>query len=148
MNGTKIKWQVSLSNGETFFEDKGDYVLIPGELSPWQRLIKYIALNRLLITSISLYTDNGYRYNLPSSGNNPNFKPFRLAEKPLDYNFEHYFAAEKGLNESREINVDINEGELYTVISAIYPKYTLQLWVSENNPKNSWCVVVPSEGVK
>lgn len=138
-----VKFKVSLSNGETFFEGKGDYVLIPGELSPWQRLQKYIADKQLLITSLSLYTDDGRTFNLPSAGRDPKFRPFATAEKPLDFNYCHYVAREHDIVGQQIVNTV--PSDWFTVIEAIYQTYTLQLWVDENNTRNSWVLVVPSK---
>lgn len=129
---TKVKWFVSLSDGQTLFEGKGDYKVIKGELSPWQRLLK--TLDKRRITSLSLYTDDGKRFNLPSAGKNPKFKVFADAEMPESYNF------------FRKAGSDIMEGqvqnyEVYTVIEAIYKDKKLQLWVSEANPDNCWTLV-------
>lgn len=135
-----VKWQVSLSNGETFFENKGKYLEIPNEKSPWQRLIQYIAENKLKITSIALYTDLGQSFNLPSSGNNPKFKPFLDAEKPLDYNMFRSIA-----KEARVINMKAGSAkvsEWFTTIEAIYSNCKLQLWVDENNIKNCWTLII------
>lgn len=166
-----VKWQVSLSNGETFFEGKGNYQEIAGEKSPWQRLLCYIANNKLKITSISLYTDFGQTFNLPSSGNNPKFGAFLDAEKPIDYNMFRSLA-----REARVINMKADKAKVsdwFTTIEAIYPSkiveangeikvtkkdgttkiipqkinikipgYKLQLWVDENNTKNCWVLVV------
>jgi hypothetical protein len=134
-----VLFQVSLSNGETFFEGKGDYQEIPGELSPWQRLTKYIAEKNLLITSLSLYTKDGQTFNLPSSGKNPKFRPFEAAQKPLDYNLGRYMAREHSFIGNELKNTEVSD--LFTVIEAIYPEYKLQLWVDENNPKNCWVLV-------
>lgn len=136
----KVKWQVSLSNGETFFEGKGNYKEIPDVKSPWQRLVQYVAVNKLKITSISLYTDFNQTFNLPSSGNNPKFKPFLDAEKPIDYNMCRYMSREMDVVKSEVKGVKISEW--FSVIEAIYSTYKLQLWVDENNTKNCWVLVV------
>lgn len=135
-----VLWQVSLSNGENFFEEKGEYKEIPGLPSPWQRLNKHIAENNLLITSLSLYTQDGRTFNLPSSGRDPKFRPFALADKPIDYNVSRYM--------SRELDVVNNEvikavpSDWFTVAEAIYPDHKLQIWVDEKNTRNSWVLVV------
>jgi hypothetical protein len=130
----KTKWFASLSDGSTVYEEKGDFKTIKGELSPWQRLLKHLD-NGIKITSISLYTDDGKRFNLPSAGKNPKFKEFAEAPKPTSYNF------------FRKAGADIMNGkaesyEVYAVIEAIYPDKKLQLWVSESNSNNSWAVIV------
>jgi len=135
-----VKWQVSLSTGETFFEDKGDFIEIPDQLSPWQRLQKYLIENEAQITSLSLYTNDGQSFNLPSAGKNPKFKAFSDLEKPLDYQmFRTIGRNVAGLKNG--VVVPLNEhgfDDWFTVIEAIYSFGSLQLWVDENNSKNSW----------
>lgn len=128
-----IKWFVSLSDGQTIYEEKGDYKTIEGELSPWQRLQKHLDNKR--ITSLSLYTDDGKRFNLPSAGRNPKFKVFAEAEMPQGYNFFRCAGADIKNGKAQEY-------EVYAVAEAIYPNKKLQIWVSESNPDNSWTVVV------
>jgi hypothetical protein len=135
-----VLFQVSLSNGETFFEDKGQFITIPGELSPWQRLINYITEKKLLITSLSLYTKDGRTFNLPSSGKNPKFRPFQVAEKPIDYNYCHYIAREHEIVDKKIVGTVASDW--FAMIEAIYPDYRLQVWVDEKNTKNSWVLVV------
>lgn len=139
-NTRHVFWQVSLSNGETFFENKGQFVMIPGELSPWQRLIKYIVANKLTITSLSLYTEDGRTFNLPSAGRNPKFNPFQLAEKPIDYNFSHTISREHEIVDNKVVGTLVVDW--FATIEAIYKDYKLQLWVDENNTRNSWVLVV------
>jgi len=51
-------WKVSLSNGETFYEGKGNFEILAGEKSPWQRLKDYIQINELKITSLGIFTED------------------------------------------------------------------------------------------
>ena len=130
----QTKWFASLSDGSTVYEDKGDYKIIEGELSPWNRLQEYLK-NGIRITSISLYTDDGKRFNLPSAGKNPKFKEFSEAEKPVSYNFFRKAGADVMNNKAQKY-------EVYSVIEAIYPDKKLQVWVSESNSNNSWAVIL------
>jgi hypothetical protein len=130
-----VKWKVSLSNGETFYEGKGDYKLLKGELSPWDRLTKYLQGTKTEITSLSLYTDSGQNYHLPSSGNNPKFKGFVEIGKPI--NFTYFREAGLDLISSAPSRTT----EVFAIISANYKDHSLQVWVSEKNPNNSWALV-------
>ena len=147
MTQTNVKWQVSLSNGETFQEGNNPYEVRPGELSPWQRLIKYIAVNKLQITSIGLVNIFGQTFNLPSAGRNPKFRVFAQAEQPLDFNFFRQIGADmtvpaEMMKKGGELNIRPEQAsDWFTVIEAIYSKHSLQIWVDENNPKNSWVLV-------
>jgi hypothetical protein len=140
MQTHRVKWKVATSDGGVFYEGKGDFVEVSGQPSPWQRLDKYLSENKLEITSLSLYTDDGQTFNLPSLGKNPRFQPFREAEKPIDYNICRYIG-----KEVKVANLKAGEAQVsdwFTVAEAIYPSYKLQLWVDEKNIKNCWCLVV------
>ena len=135
-----VKWQVSLSNGETFFEGKGKFVEIPGEKSPWQRLIAYTAEHKVTITSLGLYTKDGRTFNLPSLGRNPKFREFSLLPPPLDYDVNRHISREMDVTGKEITGTKISEW--FTLAVAIYPDFQLQLWVDERNTKNSWVLVV------
>lgn len=141
----KVFFQVSLSNGETFYEGKGNFVKIDGQLSPWLRLIKYTIEKKVLITSLSLYTYDKHEklprtFNLPSAGRDPKFAPFAVAEKPLDFKYGHVLAQEHDV--VNNVVVKSTPTDWFAFIEAIYPTYKLQLWVDESNTRNSWVLVV------
>lgn len=131
-----VRWIASLNNGETYHEEKGDYKTIEGELSPWQRLQKYIQEKGLRITSLGLQTAYSERtYNLPSAGANPRFKAFEDAPKPVEYKMY------------RRAGVDIMNGqahneEVYTVAEATYGDgRKLQIWVHETTLQ-AWTLII------
>jgi hypothetical protein len=132
----KVKWTVSLNNGETLYENKGLFTNVLGELSAWNKLQNYINENNLTITSLSLMTDAGQRWNLPSMGKNPKFKAFDTAVKPYKYVLE------------RKVGVDWDDKDnldTFTTISA-YLKiegndYKQTIWVQDNNPQVTWVIV-------
>ena len=128
----QVKFQVSLSNGQTFYEGKGEFQKIPGELSPWNKLIQYTIQNKCLITSLCLYTDKGQRFNLPSAGKNPKFKAFIDTDKPYDYRVFRSLGSD----------IDGDNPEWFTVAEAIYKEYKLQIWVDEMNPDNCWVLKI------
>lgn len=144
MTQHNVKWKVGLSNGETFFEGKTPFDPQDGELSPWQRLQNYLYNNQTDITSLSLYTDEGQTWHLPSLGKNPKFKAFEEARKPLDFNFFHVVG--QNIKVSRDSGRFIGEREEasdnFAVIEAIYSSHKLQIWVDNNNTQNSWTLVV------
>ena len=135
MKDSNIKWAVGLSDGTNAYEGKKEYRHIEGELSPWQRLLKYTEREGLEITSLSLYFE-GKRWNLPSKGSNPKFREFTTSDKPIGYKC------------FRKLGADILQGggmeneELYTVAEAEYEDYKLQVWVLDKEPYPSWTVVV------
>lgn len=134
----KVLWTVSLSNGENVYEEKGDFKTIDGELSPWQRLIAYMAEKGVSITSLSLYSNDGRRWNLPSGGNNPKFHAFGVAPKPYAYKFMRKVAAEQ-----RSDGTGNGEWEdLHVIIEARYEDgKALQVWVDDETG-NSWSLII------
>ena len=134
-----VKWQVSLSNGETFYEEKGNFKSIPNIDSPWQRLNEYACDVKADITSLSLYTNDGRSFNLPSAGKNPKFRAFDMQEKPLYY--EMYRKLGQDFIKGGNAMNPVSESALFTVIVAYYDGYQLQLWVDENNTKNCWTLM-------
>ena len=125
-----IKWSVGLSDGQNIYEDKGDYKRVEGELSPWLKLMEYIDNNDVEITSLSLYTDEGRRWNLPSTGN-PKFRELREVEQPDELKFR------------RKLSKDLVSGneKRYAVIEAHYEDYKVQLWVRNKEPNPSWSLI-------
>lgn len=127
----KSKWKASLSNGETFYEDKGVYAFVLGEKSPWQKLLLYIKDNNLQITSLGIYTDDNRAFNLPSSGNNPKFSIFSQHAKPISFT----------MFKASAISVSgPNDEENFIVVEANYEDGNLQMWVPLYNPDNCWCI--------
>lgn len=132
----KVLFILGLSNGETITEEKGDYVTIPGELSPWRRASAYIRRSGVSITSLSLYTPDGKRWNLPSMGKNPKFHAFHAAEKPVGFNFFRQIGAEV----DKETGA-LSDQEQYAIIEAQYHDGTkLQVWV-HNETHASWTLI-------
>lgn len=132
-----VKWQVSLSGGQTFFEGKGDFLEIEGQPSPWQRLLLFLARNSEKITSLSLYSDDGRRWNLPSSGSRPKFQAFERAEKPLGFSCFRKVGMDV-LNTNESIKPD--DSDWYTVAQAEFLDGFLELWVNENDPRLTWAL--------
>lgn len=144
LNTHYVKWQVSLSNGETLYEDKGDYEIIPGQESPWQRLQTHLSETGATITSLSLYTDDGRTFNLPSAGKNPKFAEFAQIEAPLDFDMCRKIARETDMTGKKDGSLQAQNhrvSEWFTIIKAIYEDYTLEVWVDELNINNCWSLV-------
>jgi hypothetical protein len=129
---TQVFWKVSLSNGETYIEGKGNYQEIEGQPLPFRRLTEYAKENDLKITSLSLFTNSGQNYNLPSAGRNPRFRAFDLSVQPIEYRcFEKYG---EDVNSGVVVSVD-----LFKVIRATYEDGSfIEIWVDENNTNNIW----------
>jgi len=129
----KVRWITSLSNGETLYEERGNFKTIDGELSPWLRLLSYLEDNDLKITSIALTYDERTRYNLPSTSNSPKFHAFSEADKPVSFNFFRKYGGNV-----IDGSVDTATADHFTVIEALYEDgKTVQVWVDEANG-NSW----------
>jgi hypothetical protein len=129
----KVLWTVSLSNGETHYEEKGNFRTIEGEPSPWRRLLSYLEASGARITSLSLYAADGRRWNVPSAGSNPKFKAFAEAKKPEGFRF------------FRKIGFDAmgsgaDAQQHFACIEARYAGHALQVWVDEAT-LNAWCLV-------
>ena len=128
---SKIKFKVGLSNGENLIENEGILLKVKGEDSPWWKLQKYLEDNDLEIRSMSLVskTDVGNRhYNLPNEKNKFN------GLVPLGFNcFRHY---------SSDVVVGEGNVEHYAVAEAIYPKFKVQLIVSEVDNDKCWVNIV------
>ena len=139
----KVRWVVSLSNGETLYEERGSYRTVEGELSPWQRLQAYITEQGLEITSIVLLYQvklgndvQDITYHVPSAGRDPKFHAFANATKPIGYNFFRKLGGDV-------INGDINQdtADVFTVAEAIYENYKLQLWIDDSSGR-CWTLIV------
>ena len=140
MQTHQVKWKISLSNGETFHEGKGIFQEIVGELSPWQKLLGYMANGSFVITSLSLWTDDGRTFNLPSAGKNPKFVIFNQSENPVGYRMFRAYGREASIAQGQRME---KAGEdLFTVAEASYRDCLLQLWVDENDTRNCWTVVI------
>lgn len=127
---SKVQFVVGLSNGENLIEGKGILSFVAGEDSPWHKLQKYLKENNLAITSMSLSskTEIGNRhYNLPNQKSKFN------SQAPLGFNCFRWVALEGSAMQ--------NIAEQYSVAEAIYPKFKVQLWVSEQDPDKCWIAI-------
>lgn len=132
METRSVTFVVGLSNGENYQEGFGFLEIRPGELSPWQRLSKYLIEKNLRITSLALKSIDNRYFVLDSAGKNPKFVAFGKEPHPIDYNFYRTIGADINLN---------NGEDKFAVIEALYDGFRLQVWVDENN-FNSWVNVV------
>jgi hypothetical protein len=137
MKRHNVKWQVSLANGKTLFEDKGDFCEVEGQPSPWQKLLFYLAEKKTFITSLSLYTDGNQRFNLPSVGKSPKFKAFIEAPKPIAFQCMRKMGVDYNKQSDGKFHPD-EAGDLFTVAQAEYEDGFMEIWVDENNTKNCW----------
>jgi len=131
----KVLWVATLSNGEVLYEEKGDYTTVSGALSPWNKLQEHLTESNSKITALGLYTEDGRRFNLPSTETNPKFNEFSKASIPVSYRM------------FRKVGADITGGtvgaqEKYTVVEATYEDgRRLQIWVDEKGI-TSWAIIV------
>lgn len=132
-----VFFTIGLSNGETLTEEKGNYVTIPGELSPFQKAKAYIQKTGATITSVSLYSRDGKRWNIPSSGKNPKFSAFAECPKPISYQFFRKMGADVNPEDG-----SLSNEEVYSVIEATYEDgRILQTWV-HNTTFASWTLII------
>lgn len=135
----KALWAVSLSDGSTLHEGKGDFAAADGRKSPWLRLLDFLSEKDLTITSLSLYSGD-IRWNLPSGGVNPKFRLFGTLERPTGYKFER-----KAVFDVMRAGNGAKKSESYAVIKAIYPDGSeTQLWVRDDTLA-CWTAHVPNE---
>lgn len=135
----KVLFTVGLSNGETVYEERGNFKRLSGALSPWERLKSYIQDNSLEITSLSLYKADGTRWNLQSAGGSPRFHAFADGAKPSGYSFFRRAGIDKNPNTGETIS-----SEVFAVVEAIYESYSVQLWVNDETG-NSWILVTDNQ---
>jgi hypothetical protein len=146
MNSHQVRWQVSTNKGDTFFEGKGNFTEIEGDLSPWQKLQKHLQETGAAITSLALTTKDGRTFNLPSAGKNPKFSEFANLEPPIDFWCERKMSREMAMIDDKPGAIKISDW--YTIAIAEYPTYELQLWVDETDPRNCWTLVKSKGGEK
>lgn len=143
-NHHNVYWIASLSNGDTITEGKGDYTVTTGELSPYQRLLAFCRDNDVHLTSISLATRDGKRWNLPSAGRDPKFHAFASLPQPVSYKMFRKVAMDANSIEGMQ---NAPKQDVHTCIEARYADgRCLQVWVNEEN-YTSWSLLTyePSE---
>lgn len=138
MRDSNVKWAISLSDGTNAYEDKNEYKEVEGDLSPYQKLLNYIEENDVEMTSMSLYTDEGRAWNLPSAGDNPKFDRFENTDKPVDFKFRRHL---------RQVGMMGGSSKTYkyAMIEAEYEDYKLQVWVMDKEPYPSWTLVIDKD---
>lgn len=133
----KVRWIASLSNGETLYEERGNFKTIQGELSPWLRLLSYLTEKDLTITSIALTFDERTRYNLPSLSKSPKFHAFSTAAKPVAFNFFRKLGGNV-----IDGKIDPRTADHFAVIEAQYESgQVVQVWVDDSNG-NTWTLML------
>lgn len=152
-NNIKARWLVSLSNGETAIEGKTPYEEIVKELSPWQRLIRFVALNKLRITTIRIQVEVEGQptrtFNLPSLSPKAkwgNLKPilpsgfnyFRRIEQTMIPEY----VDETGIH---GLHPDPSGVKNFIEIHAFYPTFNLVTIVDEDTGNESWSMIVPKQ---
>ena len=133
----RVFWRVSLSNGETFHENKRPFRRIAGELSPWERLKIHMEREGAHITSLSLYANDGKTWNMPSAGGNPHFAAFASAPKPDAFNFF------RRAGQSFNVDLALTQQHVFAVAEATIGTGKVQVWVNDKHPENCWVLVVP-----
>lgn len=149
MAQVKARWLVSLSNGETAIEGKSPFEEIIGELSPWQKLTRYLASNKLTITGIRIQVDVDElptrTFNLPSLSPKAkwqNLKPIL----PTGFNYfrrvEQTMLADS-VDEEGIHGLRAKDQHHFIEIHAYYPTFTLLVIVDEDEGNESWSMIIP-----
>jgi hypothetical protein len=143
----KVKFIASLSDGSTIVEGKNDYAWIDGQKSPWVRLVNYAIKNKLLITSLSLLAPSGAVVTIPPVGKfakSVAFSGRTEADVPVDYDVSRYIEraimghkTPDGKSTIEEVSIEKH----YTIASALYKKFKIQVWVDEFDPRNTWVTI-------
>lgn len=128
-----VRWKVSLNDGTTYYEGKKPFKMIEGDKPAWVRLQEFVKKYKLRITSLALITNNR-TWNLPSSGDNPKFRAFDLADKPISYNYKRILGLDYKIRGGRKIK------QIFVIGEAIFKNYKIEVWVDEDRPDNSWIV--------
>jgi hypothetical protein len=150
------RWLASISDGSIALEGKAPFHVIPGELSPWLRLQRYLADNKLRITGLRIQVEVDGQpirtYNSPSlspksrwSYLNPvlpiRFDYFRRYARP-------FLAMDVKPGGSMEGIQATGPEEKHIEIHTIYPGFTLITIVEETEGNESWTVIIPNTEIK
>ena len=136
----RTKWLASLSDGATIIEREGLVAEVPGGLSSWQQLLRYLEEKNLHITGMRIQASQSggpvQTYNLPSFNRTPKGNHERWVTlkpiSPISYNYFRWVT--KALSDSTSARHQIE-------IRAIYTDFTVSLFVDENEGNESWVVV-------
>ena len=124
----------SLSDGRTFYEGMGELAVREGQPSPWSRLLLLAEEGGARITSLSLWLEHRH-WSLPAAGNDPKFRAFVGAPKPVSYGF---FRKAKFTVAGRSSG----KSEGFAVAEARYADGSaMQLWV-EDGTLNCWTLAL------
>jgi hypothetical protein len=142
----KVKWKAVLNNGVIAIEGEGDYCE-NNDISPWQRLEKFVIDNNLEIVDVSLFTANGQTFCLPTHQNRPRVKAFERKEQNASYVVLRTIAREADVtrdNNNYNVSKDVLV-EHYTILRVYYidngHNYTAEVWVNEQNTNNCWFLI-------
>lgn len=133
-----VRWKVTLNNNHVHTEGDGFFVERISGPSPFQKLKKLLQEKELTIKTLALFSADGREWILPSQdvSHMPHFEPFRTSSRPIEYLVKRFVG--KNMNNDKPVN---NMNDLYTVGVAVYSDYELQLWVNENNTKETFTIV-------
>lgn len=134
----RVMWAASLSNGEDAHENKGKFLHVDGERSPWGKLVAYMKETGTRVTSLRLVVADGRTFNLPSSGKRaPKFDNFHGAAKPHTLRCYRAYGQDSVYDVEAGTTTPIpGTQDLYTIIEAEYFTHKTQLWVSEENTRD------------
>ena len=140
MVSIKTKWLASLSDGTTVIEGDPPFDFEPGEISPWQKLLKHIKNNDLSITGmrvqIERYGIPTMTINLPSlrtDGMTGTHERYTHIKPLLPIKFEH------GRRIESTVGGSIDWSHLF--ISAVYEDYEVIVFVDEAEGNEAWVIV-------
>lgn len=130
MSNADFRWVATTSDGTTYVEHTGEYVLKPGERMPWVRLTRDLAAKGEYITSLRL-NFKGRTIHMPR----PNFGKFGLDDKvrsPLFYSLQYMI--------ERDMGGEMVDTEFVDLI-AHYPTFEVHYVQDTTDGNNSWVIV-------
>lgn len=137
------KWLAALSDGTTAVEGKDAFAAVKGELSPWQKLLRYQDEHGVHITGmrvqISKPGEATRTYNLPSFNKTPKGNHEKWVtlypRDPGTYSYRRWVTCSLTAEEDRH----------HIEIRAEYADFAVSLFVDEDEGNESWVVIHEEE---
>lgn len=152
MANIKARWLVSLSDGTMALEDKHPYENIPGQVSPYQRMIRHVRENKLDISGIRIQIEKEGEatrtYNLVSKS--PKQKWGGLSPMiPNELTYKRRVQQSGTAEPNEQGGYDVQTGSLiethFIEIHAIYDNFSLVTIVDEDSGTESWSLIIPNQ---
>ena len=135
----KTKWLAALSDGTMAVEGVAPFAEVKDELSPWQKLLAYLAEHDVHITGmrvqVSKCGEATRTYNLPSFNKTPEGNHEKWVtlypRDPASYTYRRWVTCSLTTKEERH----------HIEVCAHYADFSVSLFVDEDEGNESWVVV-------